>query len=44
MKVSTAAEMQSIDRRAIQGDSSDGISSAIARALDELATEWGIEL
>lgn len=32
------------DRRAIRGDSADGISGAIAQALDELSIEWGIEL
>ena len=32
------------DRRAIRGEAADGISSAIAQALDELSTEWGIEL
>ena len=32
------------DRRAIRGDAADGISAAIAQALDELSTEWGIEL
>ena len=32
------------DRRAISGESADGISGAIAQALDELSTEWGIEL
>ncbi|MFC2030959.1 hypothetical protein ACFLWA_09550 [Chloroflexota bacterium] len=32
------------DRRAIRGDSADGMSGAIAQALDELSIEWGIEL
>ena len=32
------------DRRAIRGESADGISGAIAQALDELSVEWGIEL
>ncbi|MFC2030961.1 hypothetical protein ACFLWA_09560 [Chloroflexota bacterium] len=29
------------DRRGIRGDSADGISGAIAQALDELPAEWG---
>jgi hypothetical protein len=28
------------DRRALSGEAADGISAAIAQALDELATEW----
>ena len=32
------------DRRALTGDSADGISGAIAQALDELSIEWGREL
>jgi hypothetical protein len=31
-------------RRALSGDAADGIAQAIARALDELSTEWGVEL
>ena len=32
------------DKRALTGEAADGISGAIAQALDELSTEWGIEL
>lgn len=32
------------DRRALSGDAADGISGAIAQALDELSTELGTEL
>lgn len=32
------------DKRALSGDAADGISGAIAQALDELGTELGIEL
>ncbi len=32
------------DRRALSGDAADGISDAIAKALEELGTEWGVEL
>lgn len=32
------------DKRALSGEAADGISGAIAQALDELATEWGLEL
>lgn len=32
------------DRRALSGDAADGISGAIARALDELSTELGVDL
>ncbi len=32
------------DRRALSGDAADGISDAIAKALDELGTEWGVDL
>ena len=32
------------DRRALCGDAADGISAAIGQALDELSSEWGIEL
>lgn len=32
------------DRRALSGDAADGISGAIAQALDELSTELGAEL
>ena len=32
------------DKRALTGEAADGISAAIAQALDELSTEWGIEL
>jgi hypothetical protein len=31
------------DRRAISGEAADGISGAIAQALDELGTEWGVD-
>ena len=31
-------------RRALAGQSADGIAGAIATALDELATEWNVEL
>ena len=32
------------DRRALSGDAADGISGAIAQALDELSTELGLDL
>ena len=32
------------DKRALSGQAADGIAGAIAQALDELATEWGVEL
>lgn len=32
------------DERALSGDSSDGLNAAIAQALDELGTEWGLPL
>jgi hypothetical protein len=32
------------DRRAISGEAAEGITSAIAQALDELSTELGLEL
>jgi len=32
------------DRRALSGEAADGIAGAIAQALDELSTEWGISL
>lgn len=32
------------DRRALSGDAADGISGAIAQALDELSSEFGTEL
>lgn len=32
------------DRRALRGETVEGISGAIAQALDELASEWGVEL
>jgi hypothetical protein len=32
------------DKRALSGDSADGIAGAIGQALDELATEWGLPL
>jgi hypothetical protein len=32
------------DKRALSGEAADGLSSAISQALDELSTEWGIEL
>ena len=34
----------SVDQRALSGAASDGIAGAIGQALDELATEWGVEL
>ncbi len=32
------------DKRALSGQAADAISGAIAQALDELGSEWGIEL
>ena len=32
------------DSRAISGEASDGLCAAIGQALDELSTEWGIDL
>jgi hypothetical protein len=32
------------DRRALLGDTADGFAGAIAQALDELSTEWGVRL
>lgn len=32
------------DRRALSGEAADGISAALGQALDELATEWGIDI
>lgn len=32
------------DRRALSGDAADGIAGAISQALDELSSEWGIDL
>jgi hypothetical protein len=32
------------DRRALSGEAADGISAALAQALDELSTEWGVAL
>lgn len=32
------------DKRAISGEAADGISAAMATVLDELGTQWGIEL
>lgn len=32
------------DQRALSGDAADGISDAIAKALDELGNEWGVDL
>jgi hypothetical protein len=32
------------DQRAISGTSADGIAGAIAQALDEMGTEWGLSL
>lgn len=32
------------DRRALSGESSEGIAGAIAQALDELGSEWGLDL
>lgn len=31
-------------RRALSGDAADAIAHAIARALDELSEEWGVDL
>jgi hypothetical protein len=31
-------------RRALSAESADGISAAIAQALDELSSEWGVDL
>lgn len=32
------------DQRALSGEAADGIAGALAQALDELSTEWGVEL
>lgn len=32
------------DERALSGEAADGIAGAIGMALDELATEWGLDL
>jgi hypothetical protein len=32
------------DKRALSGEAADGIAGAIAQALDELGSEWGLEL
>ena len=32
------------DRRALSGEASDGFAGAIAQALDELGSEWGVDL
>ena len=32
------------DQRALSGKAADGIVAAIAQALDELSTEWGVQL
>jgi hypothetical protein len=32
------------DRRALSGDAADGLAGAIGQALDELGTEWGVNL
>ena len=32
------------DQRALSGGAAEGLSGAIAQALDELGTEWGLEL
>ena len=32
------------DKRALSGEAADGIAGAISQALDELSTEWGIDL
>ena len=32
------------DQRALSGKSADGISAAIAQAISELSTEWGVEI
>jgi hypothetical protein len=32
------------DQRALSGEAADGIAGAIGQALDELGSEWGVEL
>jgi hypothetical protein len=32
------------DKRALSGETADGIAAAMAQVLDELSNEWGIEL
>jgi hypothetical protein len=32
------------DRRALSGQAADGFAGAIAQTLDELSTEWGVDL
>ena len=32
------------NRRALSGDATDGLLGAIGQALDELSTEWGVDL
>ena len=32
------------DKRALSGEAADGFAGAIGQALDELSTEWGIDL
>ena len=32
------------DKRALSGEAADGLAGAIGQALDELSTEWGIDL
>ena len=32
------------DRRALSGEAADGFAGAVAQALDELSSQWGVEL
>jgi hypothetical protein len=32
------------DKRALSGDAADGLAGAISQVLDELSTEWGVDL
>ena len=32
------------DARALSGDAADGLLDAVGKALDEIATQWGLEL
>ncbi|PWH15544.1 MAG: hypothetical protein DDG58_10955 [Ardenticatenia bacterium] len=32
------------DARALSGDAADGLLDAVGKALDEIATQWGVEL
>jgi hypothetical protein len=42
----TASRLQRLlrDKRALSDEAADGLSSAVAQALDELSAEWGVEL